>query len=293
MGPTLPENWLLVTFGAGSRGYRIAANRLSKQATNSGMFSKSIALDERSLGSRYPEFWNHHSFFINKHKRGFGYWLWKPYIIKEMLSSLPSGWGLAYLDAGCVLNANRQSLSRLEAYKSHATEHSIWATELVSDAFHDFRNSTWCKADALHYLGSNQWINESNQVQGGIMMLTKTRIATEVTDSWFSSAIADGYHYLDDSDSNIVNPVNFVQHRHDQALFSVIFRHFNLTPMKDETFFPNSWESQGRNFPIWAPRWTYSTEFRPGGKKSVQMRVETANRLGVRGVLSHFRRKIT
>jgi hypothetical protein len=277
----MQTKWILLTFGAGSNGYRESAKRLAKQAVETKMFDSALAFDERELAARYPEFWNENEHFMKQNPKGFGFWIWKPYIILQTIKNLEPGWGVAYLDAGCILNPNSNSLARLETYKEHALTHSVWATELKSKDQDDFSNSAWCKSDALTYLEANETISRMNQVQGGICMFSNDEKALKLLESWHAASIADGHHYLDDSVSKTKNAANFIEHRHDQALFSVLFRLMNLKPIPDETHFPNAWTTDGTPFPIWAARWTFSSSFRSDGKKSLEMRIETIRRLGL------------
>ena len=52
------------------------------------------------------EFWVKHGNFIENNKRGYGYWLWKSYIVKKQLELMKEGDILLYADSGCVMNMN-------------------------------------------------------------------------------------------------------------------------------------------------------------------------------------------
>ena len=47
-------------------------------------------------------FWENHSSFIENNKKGYGYWLWKPYIIKKTLEKMKKGDILLYLDVKLI-----------------------------------------------------------------------------------------------------------------------------------------------------------------------------------------------
>jgi hypothetical protein len=53
-------------------------------------------------------FWEQHGEFIKNNKRGYGYMLWKPYIIKKTMEHMKDGDILLYLDCGCELNNNKK-----------------------------------------------------------------------------------------------------------------------------------------------------------------------------------------
>lgn len=281
-GAPITTQWKLLTFGEGSNGYRAAARRLGAQATATGMFEASEVIDGVSIRKTFPNFWEAHGRFMASNPRGFGYWVWKPFVILEALKALPAGWGVAYLDGGCVLNDTPAARKRLEDYKSHALEHSVWATELIPQPGRDYSNETWCKADALHYLGASQAVRQMNQIQAGMLLLANDPVSRQLVELWHQVSLDNAYHYLDNSPSVEPNAESFREHRHDQALLNIIFRQMELKAIPDETFHPGAWSTQGSGFPIWAPRWTFTAPFDPNQKRPLSVRIETVRRLGLK-----------
>lgn len=96
-----------ITFGAGIYRYADAVNRLVNQATNLELFDKIIGYNDSYLRNDI-EFWNQHSTFIENNRRGYGYWLWKSYIIKKTMESMKDGDVLLYLDCGCELDIRKK-----------------------------------------------------------------------------------------------------------------------------------------------------------------------------------------
>src|SRR3546814_3032631 len=47
---------------------------------------------------------------IRRQRRGFGYWLWKPFIIADAMDSVPDGTILMYTDAAVVYQADAAPL---------------------------------------------------------------------------------------------------------------------------------------------------------------------------------------
>ena len=60
---------VFITFGAGGQNYINAGKRLIKQAESTGYFDKTILYTEKDLKND-KHFWNPHSEFISKNKRG-------------------------------------------------------------------------------------------------------------------------------------------------------------------------------------------------------------------------------
>ena len=73
-----------LTFGAPSKQYHHCVERLCNEAINLCCFDKITGMNEINL-QKDAIFWNQHGNFINDHKKGFGYWIWKSYIIMKHL----------------------------------------------------------------------------------------------------------------------------------------------------------------------------------------------------------------
>ena len=63
------------------------------------------------------------------------------------------------------------------------------------------------------------------------------------------------YHFSTDSPSVRANDRSFVEHRHDQSIFSVLAKSKGFQAVGDETWFAPHWFREGKDFPIWAARW--------------------------------------
>jgi len=108
-----------ITFAAGAVNYTEAAVRLISQADATKLFNKTIFYDDTYLKSQV-DFWDKHSEFIEKNPRGYGYWIWKSYIIKKTMEQLADGDTLLYLDSGCEIDINKKEILKvfLESIKS-------------------------------------------------------------------------------------------------------------------------------------------------------------------------------
>src|SRR6476646_303147 len=101
-----------VTFGAGQE-WPQAAERLARQARATRIFASISVETGDTIFDRYPEFRRHAS-FVQANPRGWGYWLWKPFLIQQHLRRLPDGAVLLYLDAGCeIFPRNARKLAAL------------------------------------------------------------------------------------------------------------------------------------------------------------------------------------
>jgi hypothetical protein len=206
-----------ITFGAGESCYYDAGNRLLQQANNLGIFDKTYFFKDDDLKND-PQFWPLHSNFIENNKRGYGYWLWKPYLIKKTMESMEDGDILLYLDCGCELDIRRKNI--LEEYFELVKREYIVGTHICIEK--DFN-----KMDLIKKLDmlNDAFLNSPQHQAGAILFLVcdKTR---ELVNKWYE--IGSDYHNIDDSPSIDQNLNCFIEHRHDQSIFSLLTKKYNL-----------------------------------------------------------------
>lgn len=212
---------VFITFGAGKQNYVDAGKRLIQQAKSTGYFDKTILFTERDLKTD-KEFWNKHSTFISKNRRGYGYWIWKSYIIKKTMETMKKGDILCYLDAGCEIGGSKQLLipSFLDAVK---TDKIIGSKTCIE--------RDWCKMDLLlHFnMQDSKFIDTAQRQSGALIIYTcpKTKF---IMDLWYDTSC--NYHFIDDSKSNAKNLQCFKEHRHDQSILSLILKKYNMISKK-------------------------------------------------------------
>jgi hypothetical protein len=209
---------ILITFAAGSQKYIDAANRLISQAISTNIFDKTILYTAEDLQSD-TEFWSKHGNFIENNPRGYGYWLWKPYLIKKTMLKMKHGDVLLYLDCGCEIDKNKSDL--IKKYFEFVKIDKIIGTETGS------REYQFNKMDLLinMKLINKAFLNSKQRQAGAIMFFVEER-TRKLLDIWFS--IGSNYHLIDDSISVQKNIKGFIEHRHDQSIFSALTKIFNI-----------------------------------------------------------------
>jgi hypothetical protein len=146
---------------------------------------------------------------ILSEKRGAGYWLWKPYFILRRLREIKDGEILVYADAGVeVVNNLRWITDRMTA-------------PLFLFGTHN-RQSAWTKRDLFKALGADTpEQHNAEQVNAAVIFIRKTPATVYFIETW-SEVCEAKPHLLDDSPSKAPNLPDFVEHRHDQAVLSVL-----------------------------------------------------------------------
>lgn len=230
-----------LTFGD-SWNYRKALARIEGEVAAIGFFDGYTICTEQTI----PEFIAFHQQFFSENKTGFGFWIWKPYIVGQALDAMEDGDILLYCDSGCQLNVNDRSMKRLREYFDMlaASEHATLSFELI----HEER--AWTKRDCFDYLGME--VDDSRQLVGGIFLIRKCQAAVDLI-AGINALIANRqYSLFDNSPSVAPNDPSFVEHRNDQSIFSLKRKQAGTLIIPDETWF-NDWD-HGADFPIHARR---------------------------------------
>ena len=163
-------------------------------------------------------FWKIHKNFVERNRRGYGYWLWKPYLIKEYMKDLKDGDILLYLDSDCKININERDYL-LECIENVKTEHIVGTRLLTED--------NWTKMDLILKLEMNDSKYLQTPIrQAGLVLYHVCDKTRNLVDDWYN--IGCNYNMIDDSPSKIKNLSCFKEHRHDQSIFSLLTKKYNL-----------------------------------------------------------------
>ena len=247
-----------VIFGGGSRVWSRSAQRLAKELMQLPLISGVEVYSPEDLRLRLPEFWALHEAFLSSNARGFGYWIWKPYIVKEALENLlPGEDGVLYIDAGSSINRrSMRAIERFHEYVDLANTSGGLFFRLRGDNSH----SKFTKRDLLVRLGKEHLGNE-NLVVAGLFLLAKGSKSGMLLEEWIGLACEQNYRYLVDPKPEDRQSDGFVAHRHDQSILSIALEKRNFTVIPDETYFAPNWASNGRYYPLWATRIRSSLPF--------------------------------
>lgn len=208
---------------------RRSLERLRSEANALGAFDEIYVLNEVHLD---PNFRKRYGEKLQSCVRGYGYWCWKPQVIGQVLSQLEDGDLLLYVDAGCHLNAH--GIKRLDEYFRIAekSENGLLAFQTVPPVFplqHDGRplpdltEKLWTKSDVFEYFGvrNNPDVTDTQQFGSGIIFFRKCKKSESLVRDWIN-AVDYSFSMLDDSPSLLENAIGFIEHRHDQSLFSIL-----------------------------------------------------------------------
>lgn len=206
-----------------------ARRRICRQATELDFYSGVIGASEAQLD---PDFRRRYQSILRPDCKGFGYYIWKPRIVKQVLASLQDGDILHYLDAGSHLNP--LGLWRLKDYVHFAEE--------ARDGFLGFENKPpagplfydgrtlpdnaeyrLTKGDLLDWFGVRDRpdISRTQQIGATTFIIRKCEQSVNFVNAW--NDVFDGrLHLIDDRPSQAPNEAGFFEHRMDQSILSIL-----------------------------------------------------------------------
>ena len=224
--------------------YFKAVERICKEAKQFSIFNKIIGLTESYL-KEDNIFWNNHNKFIMNNERGYGLWIWKPYIIKKQLEQMEYNDILVYADSGCILNINGKDRMNQYIDLSRNSKSGIVCFQLSQI------ECEWTKKDVINYLNATDLL-ETKQLIGGISIIRKCSESIGIINKWYDLCCV--YNLLDNSPSIEKNVDTFVEHKNDQSIWSLIIKQNNNSIILDDETYFEDWEKDGKLFPIWAKR---------------------------------------
>ena len=206
-----------ITFGAGEQNYIDAGQRIITQAESCGIFDKIILYTDEYL-KQDSEFWSMHSAFIESNPRGYGFWLWKPYIIKKTMEQLHDDDILVYADGGCEIDIKQSHLFN-QLFDEMNSEH-VLGTRISIEKY-------WNKMDLILHLDmKNDKYMNSRQNQATTNMYRVCDKVRDFVNQWYD--LACNYHFIDNSPSIKKNADGFQEHRHDQSIFSLLTKKMDI-----------------------------------------------------------------
>lgn len=235
----IKTNLNLVTYG--DERFKESRERVRKEALESGFFKQVFVFEPGNTATLLP---GKTQEFMRNNKRGGGYWLWKPYIVKKVLQKIPEGEVLIYLDSGSSINMNGGS--KLTEYIRNFTEDgkSIFAFEMPQHL-----EKCWSKDNLLHFLNTTEADRNSGQIMATFFYLVNNPASNVFIENIIKTAEAHNFSLLDDSPSNQPNDSCFKDHRHDQSIFSLSCKQDRNCAYQPDTSWPVD-DAWGRGEPF-------------------------------------------
>lgn len=156
------------------------------------------------------DFKSKYSTILNS-KRGAGYWIWKPYIILDMLNKMSDGDYLIYMDSGARFVKDPSEFIEM------IDEKGILSFSMIHKQY------KWTKGDCFYYINkeNKESFKDDNQLQGTYIFFRKCDYSVSFVKKWLEYCTMDGL-ISDEPNKSMDNFDGFIDHRHDQSIFSLL-----------------------------------------------------------------------
>jgi len=226
----------------GDQKYKHQRVFLKNAAQASGFFNEVRVFDPDDLPPVFrKDFWK-----VLKCERGGGYWIWKPYLVHRMFNLLNKGDVLVYCDAGCEINpaGEKRFKEYIELLKD--SESGSLAFQLPH------KEIEYTKREVFDHFKASDQVVQSDQLMATVLILEKCNHASFLIEKWYGTLLEEPLLFTDEK-NKLIQHQEFIDHRHDQSIFSVIRKIHGSEIIPDDTYFLD-FAKYGRRSPIWAAR---------------------------------------
>jgi GR25 family glycosyltransferase involved in LPS biosynthesis len=172
-----------------------------------------------------------------KHKRGYGYWAWKPIVIRESLARIKDKDVVLYHDAG-----REPYLYNIKYNIKPLVEEVIEKYAGIGVPTSPFKHIEYCKRDAFYYMKCDEefyW--NLPQVCATWSIWEKNSLVWDFVNNWRYYAFHKKEIITDEpNQSGLENFKQFKDHRHDQALLTNLFYYYSRIHRKIKPL-PHVW----------------------------------------------------
>jgi hypothetical protein len=235
---------MIIAINYSDDNYEYARKYNTETAYSVGEVNKVIEYSPKDIDSDFQKKYE----AILSYKRGAGLWLWKPYIIKKTLEESNDGDYIFYTDAGSYFcNKVQYLIDTLDRSGQSVMGFGI-----------PFLERQFTKKEAFVLM--NDSIYDRNQVCGGYVLLKKDDFSMQFVREWLNFAtderIISPEHFCSDVDEF----EDYVAHREDQSVFSILYHKKGLKDFRDPSQFGDRpWEYSCTKIyeVLFGKKWTY------------------------------------
>jgi hypothetical protein len=194
-----------------------------KMAKVNGDFDVVTTYSKEDIG---PEFYQENKHILDQ-PRGGGYWLWKPHLICKKLSEINDGDYLFYSDSGAFFLKSVNVL--IKELDKHNQDIMAFETPFIE--------SQWTKKELfLKMKCEGDRFSKTNQIMASFWLIKKSNFSVIFFKEWLNYA-CDEENITDALNGNIIQRQDFIEHRHDQSISSLLYKKYKLNSFQDLTQF--------------------------------------------------------
>jgi hypothetical protein len=156
--------------------------------------------------------------------RGAGYWVWKPLVIWQALLEAADGDTIMYADAATEVVLDPSPLFEVAA-QQHVVGFGL-----------SHKEKKFTKRDTFVIL-NGEMLADTDQVMASFIVFRRSLISLGFVSQWLG--FVQDKRLVSDQANELGRPnyPEFVDHRHDQSVFSILYKLWNFTVYPD----PSQW----------------------------------------------------
>ena len=218
---------VLVSFASPQPKYQRAQAYACRRAEQLGYFDLILPYQATDLGREFHE--KHQD--ILRHERGYGYWIWKPYVMLKTFQQLEEGDMAFHCDADHVLLKSPEPLFQLLQSETQP---------LLPITYTGFEDSAYVKADLFELMGVESPSTRTH-VWAGAYLIRKEAESERFLKDWHACLSEE--HIISETASYLAPARGgFVAHRHDQSVYSLLLKKYGYRYHLFEELFLSSQE---------------------------------------------------
>ncbi|WP_378950774.1 hypothetical protein [Pelosinus sp. sgz500959] len=189
-----------------------------KMARKMGRFDEVIRFTPEDID---PKFTTENSVILSV-RNGNGLWLWKPYFIHKILCTIENGDVLVYCDAGSFfIKSSKYIIDSM-------SNEDIWVSDipLIEKQFTNPSLFRIMNCDSDEY-------KETNQIQANFIAVRKSEVSMRFVKEWLNYCKQPACIVPEENVS--VDGFQFMGHRSDQSILSLLSKKYGLHPHLDPT----------------------------------------------------------
>ena len=216
----------------GDQAFKNSRMRIKKEAVALEYFDEIVVHTEETIRN-IPEFQeaqkNEEFNEVFASKRGGGYWMWKPLVIYHELKKMKDGDRLYYADAGCTIPNHERAQARLRKAFTITGKNCQGAKTGIYGFRNPYTEKHWTKGDVFSHFNVTKDTNicDTRQITANRIVIRKCNASMKIIKLWADTAIQHP-HLFSDSASVSENKKGFRENRHDQSVWSVIAKKYDI-----------------------------------------------------------------
>jgi len=197
------DNIVVCTFGKGT--FIESQKKLKENLISLGIKNQ-VNFTDNDLPDEFKT--EHKELF--KRIKGYGYYIWKPFLISKILKTLDNDKILIYIDS-----TDKPSINFFNFVINHFdSDDNLFINR-------GYNHGQWTKRDCFYYMNcdNNEYYNKV-QLEAGIIGMKNTNQNLEILSEWYEWMKNPNILTDDANICGLPNLPNFMEHRHDQSILT-------------------------------------------------------------------------